>query len=255
MTKRNGKAPKPVMNVKMWPLSRIKPYPNNPRTHPPAQVALLARLMTKYGVDQNIVVREEDGFILKGHGRRLSAIEAGMTHFPVFVKSVPSDEDARAQRIADNAVSLLSGWDYALLSAEATQLKLAGYDMPLLAIDSVSLDWMTGGDLVTNPAAEWAGMPHFNNQEAKAFRSIVVHFKDQAAVDLFAKTVGLKISEKCRFLWFPEIEIKRFTKWVQDESAVSDLHPVAGPVDQQVHGEDAREDGRPVPGDRGAGRA
>lgn len=38
------------------PVSRIVPYPENPRTHPPEQVTLLAQLLTTYGADQPIVV-------------------------------------------------------------------------------------------------------------------------------------------------------------------------------------------------------
>lgn len=57
-----------------WTLDRFAPYPHNARTHPPAQVTLLATLFRKYGPDQPIIV-DENGVILKGHGRRLGAIE------------------------------------------------------------------------------------------------------------------------------------------------------------------------------------
>src|SRR3974390_1633291 len=94
------------MKIVDLPLDQIRPYPENQRTHPDDQIVLLSRMLEKYGVDQPIVVRKEDGFILKGHGRRLAALHAKMVTFPVYVKSVPSDEEARAQRIADNQVAL-----------------------------------------------------------------------------------------------------------------------------------------------------
>lgn len=249
-TKNKEPAVPPVMTVEMWSLDRIKPYPNNPKTHPPEQVALLARMMLKYGVDQNIVVRVEDGFILKGHGRRLAAIAGGMTHFPVFAKSVPNDDDARAQRIADNQVALLAGWDRALLSAEASALKLAGYDLPLLGFPQVTLDWMTGGDLVTNPDGEWNGMPHFENPEAKGFRHIVVHFHDQAGVDAFAEAVGLKINDKTKWLWYPDVNIVPFTKWEGNGPQVSDLHRVERSVADPAHGEGTQQNGGALQDDR-----
>ena len=53
-------------------------------------------------------------------------------------------------------------------------------------------------------------MPEFVQEDKTAFRSIPVHFKDQAAVDAFAALVGQTITEKTRFLWFPEIEIESY---------------------------------------------
>ena len=61
-----------ITPAKWWALSEIKEYPRNPRTHPPAQIELLASLLNKYGPDQDIVV-DEKGEILKGHGRKLAA--------------------------------------------------------------------------------------------------------------------------------------------------------------------------------------
>jgi hypothetical protein len=121
----------PASRVEVWPLSRIEPYPNNPRTHPPAQVALLAELIKRRGVDQPIVV-DEDGVILKGHGRRMAAMLAGLDDFPVVVRRGLSEVEKSAMRIEDNQVALLSGWDRELIREEMTMLKLAGYEMPLL---------------------------------------------------------------------------------------------------------------------------
>lgn len=129
----------PAMRPVMTPLTKIVPYPLNPRTHPPAQVALLAGMMTKHGVDQPIVMREEDGFILKGHGRRLAAIAAAMDAFPVIWRAGLSEEEARAMRIEDNQVALLAGWDRELIHQEVVSLKTAGYDVSTLGFGDAQL--------------------------------------------------------------------------------------------------------------------
>jgi hypothetical protein len=196
-----------------WKLAAIKPYPKNARTHPPAQITLLAAMLKRWGPDQPIVV-DEGGIILKGHGRRLAAIEAGMATFPVVVRRGLSREDKVALRLADNQSALLSGWDHNLIRGEMQQLKAAGFDMKLTAFDDASLSWMTSdGEAIANLAGEWNGMPHFENPDAKGYRSIVVHFKDQAAVDKFAKVTKQNINDRTRFLWYPEIEIKPFVKY------------------------------------------
>lgn len=128
----------PATKPELWRIERIVPYPNNPRSHPPAQVKLLAELMKKRGVDQPIVV-DDAGVILKGHGRRLAAIEAGFEEFPVVVHRGLSETDKRAMRIEDNQVSLLSGWNQELVRHELNELKLSNYPLDLLGFGEAQL--------------------------------------------------------------------------------------------------------------------
>jgi len=128
----------PALQPEPWKLGRIKPYASNPRTHPDSQIELLAGLMKRYGIDQPIVV-DEDGIILKGHGRLLAAYKAGFQEFPVVVHLGLAEHDKQAIRIADNQMSLLSEWDQSLLSAHLQELKLAGFDMALLGFADINL--------------------------------------------------------------------------------------------------------------------
>jgi ParB-like chromosome segregation protein Spo0J len=120
------------------PLSKIYPWPDNPRTHPPAQVALLAELIKRYGPDQDIVV-DEDGVILKGHGRLLAATLAGLREFPVTRRTGLSEADKTAMRIQDNQVALLSGWDRDLLRGQIGALRADGFDVKLLGFGDTQL--------------------------------------------------------------------------------------------------------------------
>jgi hypothetical protein len=122
----------------VWQLDDCVDYPGNARTHPPAQLDLLSKLIKKYGQDQDIVV-DEDYVILKGHGRKLAMKLAGMTEASVTQRFGLSESDKRAMRIADNAVALLSGWDNALLRTEVSSLKLSGYEIPLLGFGEAQL--------------------------------------------------------------------------------------------------------------------
>lgn len=120
--------------AEIWPLDRIKPYPNNPRTHPEAQIAVLADLLAKFGPDQPIVV-DEAGVVLKGHGRLEAARRAGLTGFPVAVRHGLTEPEKITLRISDNQVAALSGWDRGLLRTELSELQLVGYDTALLGFE------------------------------------------------------------------------------------------------------------------------
>lgn len=134
----------PASAIEMWPIDKIKPYPKNPRSHSKDQIKLLASLMVSYGVDQPIVV-DEKGVIIKGHGRRLGAIQAGFTKFPVAVHHGLTEIEKSAMRIQDNQVGLLAGWDAEMIKFELDQLRDAGYDLPSLGFDQSQLvEFMTG---------------------------------------------------------------------------------------------------------------
>lgn len=145
----------PTSNVVIRPISWLKPYPNNARTHPPAQVTMLAELLKKHGPDQPIVT-DEDGVILKGHGRRLAAIAAGFEEFPVVVRTGMTDAEKTAMRLDDNQVTLLGGWDNELIRAEIGSLKLVGYDIGLLGFQESQL---RGWGVIQQPPVDADAVP------------------------------------------------------------------------------------------------
>jgi hypothetical protein len=55
----------------------------------------------------------------------------------------------------------------------------------------------------TNPRDEWTGMPEFNQANAGPYRTVYIHFLDQAGVDAFTKLTGLPITDKTKSAWYP----------------------------------------------------
>lgn len=112
--------------IKLLPLTELKPYDKNSKAHPQEQVKRIARSIERYGFDQPIVI-DAEGEIIKGHGRRLAAEYLGMKEVPVVVNPLPKDE-ARAARIADNK-SAESDWLLDELQAEIKELRDSGFDI------------------------------------------------------------------------------------------------------------------------------
>jgi hypothetical protein len=191
------------------PLSAFVPYPKNARIHPEREIELLARILLLRGFDQPIVV-DEDFIILKGHGRLDAAKRAGLSAAPYVQRLGLEEDEKKAIRLEDNQMPLLAGWNLELLRPELTELKLAGYEMQMLGFENASIEWLTTGDLVLDPKGEWQGMPGFNHEDKTAFRTLIVHFKDQAAVDRFAKAIKQKITAQTRSLWYPPEPIEKY---------------------------------------------
>src|ERR1700722_7055069 len=124
------------IQIARWPIERLIPRANNPRTHSPAQVAQLAASMREFGFTNPILVGADDD-VIAGHARLMAARKLGMTEVPVIVLAHLSAAQRRALVIADNQLALNSGWDEEALRIELALLQEADYDLDLVGFDDV----------------------------------------------------------------------------------------------------------------------
>ncbi len=117
------------MEVELWPVGRLKPYPGNPR-HNDSGVDAVAASLKAFGWQQPCVVDEQD-VIVVGHTRYKAALKLGLAEVPVHVARGLTPEQARAYRIADNQTATLSAWDDGLLAQELAALQAADFDLAL----------------------------------------------------------------------------------------------------------------------------
>lgn len=97
------------------------PYEANVKLHDAKQVAKLAEEIRRRGWDVPIVV-DRHGVIIKGHGRRLAALELGLAQVPVLVRNDLNPEQVRAARLADNRVAV-GDYDLDMMKLELADLK------------------------------------------------------------------------------------------------------------------------------------
>ncbi len=226
--------------VTVVPLSSLIADPANVRVHDTRSREAIGASVKELGAARSIVA-DADGVIRAGNGTLEAARAAGIQEAVV----VESDgkrlvvvkrpdwtaEQAIAYAIADNRVGELSYFDTKQLAAvlatmtenaiaagSSALLDTTGFSEKdleaLLAIPVVAHTRTPAGAETrasdVDPAAAWAGMPGYEHEDKRAFRSIVVHFKDAAALEEFAKRVAVPIPPNARYLWFPEIEIGHY---------------------------------------------
>lgn len=124
-------------DIEMWSVSKIIPYELNAKIHDEKQVSKIANSIDKFGWRGNPIVVNEDGVILAGHGRRLAALELGLSKVPVTVVSGMTQDEQRAYRLADNRVAVSN------IDADILQKELASLNFDLDGIfDKKELDFM-----------------------------------------------------------------------------------------------------------------
>jgi hypothetical protein len=128
----------PVERIMRAKVAGLIHYAKNPRLHSAAQVDQIAASMREFGQAQLVVV-DEKGEIIAGHGRILAAEKLGWTHVMVGVAVGWTETQKRAYRITDNQLALNSTWDTALLQAELQELRIENYELGLLGFESDSL--------------------------------------------------------------------------------------------------------------------
>jgi hypothetical protein len=94
-----------------------------------------------------------------------------------------------------------------LAQYDVADLQLAGWDTA--ALDKLAAEFLQVTQTPTGkPGDEWTGMPEFDQQDKTAFRILIVHFKTQADFDQFVQLTAARVTDKTKYIWFPEIEIE-----------------------------------------------
>jgi DNA modification methylase len=119
---------------------QIKPHPANSRRHPREQINQLVNSFREFGF-QGVVVIDETGTILVGHGRAMAAMEAGIDRIPAKRVEGWSEAKKRAFVIADNQLGLASEWDEEMLASEIRALMSQGeVDLAVLGFGDQELN-------------------------------------------------------------------------------------------------------------------
>lgn len=183
----------PSSAIEQWPIEKLVPNEDNARTHSRAQIAQLVASIQEWGWTNPILI-DETGRIIAGHGRLRAARQLDLVSVPVVIAREWTEEQKRAYCLADNQLALNAGWDLKRLRAQMSELEQWGFNTELI-----------GFPQELNADAEWQGMPEFVQTDI-GFRTLLVHFIDQRAVDEFCALVGQTLTPQTKFIWFPEAE-------------------------------------------------
>lgn len=127
--------------VQHVPVTNLKPYSRNPRTHSKKQIRQIADSIETFGWTNPILVDEENG-VIAGHGRLEAAKLLGQVEVPVLQLDHMSEEQKRAYVIADNRLAENAGWDEALLALELGALVDLEFDVTLTGFETAEIDMM-----------------------------------------------------------------------------------------------------------------
>lgn len=101
----------------------LKPDSRNPNIHSPEQIDRLVLLIQNYGWRHPLIVSNQTGLIVVGHGRLEAALKMGSTVVPVEYQDFKDEDEAYGFMVADNGIA-----SWAHLDLGAISLNLADMD-------------------------------------------------------------------------------------------------------------------------------
>lgn len=126
--------------IEMLPVTGLRPYAGNARTHSRKQVSQIAESIRRFGFTNPVLI-SDDGEIIAGHGRVMAAKELGMTTVPGVKLSHLSPDERRAYVLADNKLALNAGWDTEILAIELQALIDIEFDVSLTGFSLAEIDF------------------------------------------------------------------------------------------------------------------
>lgn len=137
----------------------------------------------------------DDVLIVQTDGRQLVAVQR--TDLDI------DSPEGRGLAYADNRVGELDlDWQVERILLDVS----AGVDLSSLWYD-FEIAKLTGEGEVSDPIAEWAGMPEFENEEAMgAMYTIKVHIASDADFAEFARLMGQTVPKENKSIWYPKRE-------------------------------------------------
>lgn len=65
----------------------------------------------------------------------------------------------------------------------------------------------------------WKGMPEFEQDDNEPFRTIYVHFRNEADYKEFAAIIKQSLTDKTKSIWHPRLDITKnsLLRWIENE--------------------------------------
>ena len=182
--------------------SELRANPKNWRTHPIAQKDALEGILSTVGYADALIAREtSDGLeLIDGHLRAKTTPDEEV---PVLVLDI-TEKEADLLLATLDPLGTLAGRDELKLKEllEGIENDSAGLSELLESLRGVTPEIPD----LDNWQDEWQGMPEFIQDDLSPYRSISVHFRNEADIADFTEKLGQSVTDRTKSMWHPVLE-------------------------------------------------
>lgn len=128
--------------ARLVPISKIRPYPNNPNIHTAAQASVFAGILKAQGTRRPFRVSKLSGYLTAGHGQLEAYKINGWDMCPVDDQDYDDAQQEFADVVADNSLATWAQLDLDLVQKQIHDFG-KDFDVNMLGVDGFSLDPQT----------------------------------------------------------------------------------------------------------------
>jgi len=203
MSKRKPDWKNRIIEYGEMPANQYLAHELNARRHPGKQREALIGSLNEVGWVAPVIVSARTGKLLDGHARIEETLTKDEEAMIPFVKVDVSENEERTILASFDPITGLATYDREALDALLREVSTGEAALQEMLAGLAAKEGLIPVD---DPNELWQGMPEFNQQEEKPFRSLIVHIHSQEDVDTFARLVDQSITDKTKFINFPYIE-------------------------------------------------
>lgn len=124
--------------ISVIPIEQVRENPKNRNQHSQEQIERLAKTIQATGFRNPLIISNQTGTLVSGHGRLAALKMIGATTVPVIYQDFETPEDEYTFGIADNALNAWSELDFSGINLDLAEM--GPFDLNLLGIQDFKLD-------------------------------------------------------------------------------------------------------------------
>lgn len=175
--------------IKIVAIKDIIPNSKNRNNHPPEQIERLKKIIEYQGFRVPIIISNQSGRLVAGHGRLLAAKALGLEQVPALYQDFESDEQEYAAGISDNSVAAWAELDLSGINTDIGDLG-PDFDIDFLGLKNFEIEPADRLD----PEKEWQGLPEFEAPEQQS--KIIIIIDDENRKEELLRIIGAKDYKK-----------------------------------------------------------
>ncbi len=193
------------MEIQTIKIGKLRPHPQNPRTHPDSAIDKLVKSLNEFGFTNPILV-SKDNYILAGHARLKAAQKAGLKEVPIIRLPLKGNK-ALAYMIADNRLQDETDWDIPMLKDLLEILDTGELDLEVTGFDLKGIeDLMTQFHPTDDDLPTKLLPPELEGEDTRG-RYFLLVYKDEEERLIWLKRLGLEnLPENRRIIKLEDIE-------------------------------------------------
>lgn len=185
-------------------IEKLKPHPKNPNTHSDEQIKRLSELIQYQGWRHPIIVSENSGYIVAGHGRLSAAKLLKLPTVPVVHQSFLSEEQEYAFLVSDNSIASWAELNLAQINAEIPTLG-PDFNIEHLGLQNFLLE---PADKFTNQE-HWSELPDMDREQDN-YKIVVTLYNEKNVNELLTIINGSDVKRfrdgRLTSLVWPKVE-------------------------------------------------